>query len=404
MSPQLREEWRPTRPLDGLAVGPDKLYLVSDDQLTAMDRGSKRVQWEFTTPSGASLMHAPVFGSQALYVGTGAGALFRLESTTGRIDWRGTADHSFYAPPRVTDSRVYAGSHDGRIYAFAAADGTEKWRFDTGGGVSTTPAVTADTLYVGTDAEVVYGLDRVTGRREWRYGTRGAAHVDPVERNETLYAGDGSGRIYALDSATGGERATEQLANATCRGLTVSEDTVVVSAQNGLFGFDIGGNGSGLSSSGRWTSGFRQAWNRQFRHKTAPPVVADGTVYCATYDGSVVGIDLGSGETTWTFEAAGPVYMAPAIAGDDLYIGCDSGHLYQFSATDPGSDTVVYTPESESAPAGTETSDTGVYMGADADGTDRSTPINFCPACGADLQPFSDPAYCPTCGEALARE
>jgi outer membrane protein assembly factor BamB len=63
-------------------------------------------------------------------------------------------------------------------------------------------------------------------------------------------------------------------------------------------------------------------------------VVVDDTLYIGTMDGDLRALDIGTGETVWSFELRGEepanraIYGSPAVAGDALYIGGYDGILY----------------------------------------------------------------------------
>jgi len=94
----------------------------------------------------------------------------------------------------------------------------------------------------------------------------------------------------------------------------------------------------------QWTREFtprRQAWpsplnqylmqyDRQFE-----PVVIDGIMVLAFNDADkVVGIDVESGKTRWTFFTDGPVRLAPALWNGKAFVSCDDGFLYCINVKD----------------------------------------------------------------------
>lgn len=63
------------------------------------------------------------------------------------------------------------------------------------------------------------------------------------------------------------------------------------------------------------------------------PVVARGLLlYGSSSEDSVIALDAASGARRWSFQAEGPVRLAPAVAGDAVYAGSDDGCLYALDA------------------------------------------------------------------------
>ncbi|MCF7847245.1 MAG: PQQ-binding-like beta-propeller repeat protein, partial [Kiritimatiellales bacterium] len=94
----------------------------------------------------------------------------------------------------------------------------------------------------------------------------------------------------------------------------------------------------------QWSREFsprRQAWpsplnqylmqyDRQFE-----PVVMDGIMVLAFNDAyKVVGIDVDTGKTRWTYFTDGPVRLAPALWQGRAYISCDDGFLHCINVKD----------------------------------------------------------------------
>ena len=76
-----------------------------------------------------------------------------------------------------------------------------------------------------------------------------------------------------------------------------------------------------------WPSPLNQylmQYDRQFE-----PVVMDGVMVLAFNDADkVIGMDVESGKTLWTFFTDGPVRLAPALWEGKAYVSCDDGFLY----------------------------------------------------------------------------
>ncbi|MCH2181498.1 MAG: PQQ-binding-like beta-propeller repeat protein [Mariniblastus sp.] len=58
--------------------------------------------------------------------------------------------------------------------------------------------------------------------------------------------------------------------------------------------------------------------------------VSDGELlfFGSSSQDSLFALDLATGQPQWTFVANGPIRLAPTVAGDRLYFGCDDGYAY----------------------------------------------------------------------------
>src|SRR6266516_6410392 len=89
--------------------------------------------------------------SLGVYVGSGDGALYKLDAKNGALRWRfKTQGRTISAPAAGVDGVVYVGSSDGNVYALSTRSGALLWRFQTGGPVLASPVVSGDVAYVGS--------------------------------------------------------------------------------------------------------------------------------------------------------------------------------------------------------------------------------------------------------------
>jgi outer membrane protein assembly factor BamB len=63
-------------------------------------------------------------------------------------------------------------------------------------------------------------------------------------------------------------------------------------------------------------------------------VVKDSVFFGSSADDKVYCLDASSGEEKWSFFADGPVRLAPAVAGGNIYIGSDDGWVYCIDGED----------------------------------------------------------------------
>lgn len=80
-------------------------------------------------------------------------------------------------------------------------------------------------------------------------------------------------------------------------------------------------------------AGVELSWKKQLTDTELPtaPVVAGGLVFVADRSGAVQAFDE-QGNLVWKYLAAGPIYYAPAVAMDRVYVGAADGRVYALEA------------------------------------------------------------------------
>lgn len=75
--------------------------------------------------------------------------------------------------------------------------------------------------------------------------------------------------------------------------------------------------------------------NRQDFDHAFHVVGADDAIYLgSSSEDKVICLDAESGDLRWVFYTEGPVRLAPALHGGDLYVGSDDGYVYRLKASD----------------------------------------------------------------------
>ena len=163
-------------PYTSLFVGSIDGFVYSYEATT----GSR--QW--STQVGGQVVGAPAVTTDAVFVGTYAGRVKRLNGQTGLQEWVFPAQES--SPIGVLHGRtvydtdhmaLYVCSWDGYLYALHASDGHELWRFSPSGvhGQSSSrlysaPALSSDgqTVYASVADGSVFALETAGGSEIWR--------------------------------------------------------------------------------------------------------------------------------------------------------------------------------------------------------------------------------------------
>ena len=319
-----RLKWRvnlEASPVTAPVVVGDWVYIATNDsRLLALDAASGAVRWE--TPLGAPANGTPAVDDERLYVALPNKRLMALDRETGDVLWSFRAPGPLLWSPIVVNGAVYVVSAvEGRLTSVDAVTGEKLWQRDVGKGWSGSPVTwTGKWLVVATGDQIFY-FDVGTGENFFTYNVvSGRVVGTPAVLDGTTYVAVDIGAYVAVDigailvldidtdtRAPFWERPTRRIwGNLYVWGLAPRPP-----ASSGLmWGYFVG------------------------ESLIAPPAVTEEALYFGTRSGQVVALDLETREPRWTYQGAGAVLGAPAVAGDTLYVGAGD-HLYAIS-TDTG--------------------------------------------------------------------
>ncbi|MFC3477789.1 outer membrane protein assembly factor BamB family protein [Halobacterium litoreum] len=208
------------------------------------------------------------------------------------------------------------------------------------------PAVADGRVFVGSD-QFMWAFDAATGERAWRTDLDAMAHhFAPTYRDDTLYTvakdaggvnNGAPGYVRALNPADGGVRWETKLPATST--VAPDGDRLYVAAKAGGSGFVRALDRADGSEGWRF-----DVPDTPRSTITGTPAVADGTVYVpATHlanDGSKTGalyaLDPESGDVDWSVSTTAPLYVAPVVADDRVFVAARDGTIH---ALTPDGDT-----------------------------------------------------------------
>ncbi len=287
----------------------------------------------FVSVGGGSYAAAPQVG---VYVGSGDGAVYRLEAQNGKFLWRfQTQGRTIPAPVTVAAGRVYFGSTDGKVYALNAANGTTHWQFQTGASVISSPIVNGGVVYVGSSDGNVYALRAADGTKIWNYfaGQSGEnVSVGTVAVDQGVVYGSSSDEtshsyLFALDAGTGSELWRTRVNDQIFTNPQVVNDIIYIASSA------IAQQGGQVN-----TDSFVYAFNAKdgslkWRSLTvkdvilAAPTVVDGVVYFGSRDTNVYALNAHGGMLLWQRAVGRAVNVSPQVVDGVVYVGETSGMI-----------------------------------------------------------------------------
>ena len=333
------------------------LYVGSTDgRLYALDADSGSLLW--LAAAGASLVSSPAVAADLVFFVDRNNTFHAVSRSSGSPVWRKPTgedaplpwglegwDYLMASPVPVGDV-VLLPSGDGTLYAVESTTGAERWRYDTGARIRSTPAVADQVVYLGSGDGIVHALDLATGEGIWRFRTDGADYdaaefgfdrrqiqSSPVVLEDMVVVGSRDASLYALDPATGGRIWSFEDGSAWVVSTPAVRGDTIWSARSSSTAVRALSRQSGEELWMVQTGGF----------VFSSPVVADGTVYIGSGNGSLFALDAATGDTRWEFATGGAVFSTPVVSEGRVYFGSDDGSVYALqSGSGPSPRLAVY--------------------------------------------------------------
>jgi outer membrane protein assembly factor BamB len=254
-----------------------------------------------------------------------------LTATTGIERWRFSIDpilDSTLGGITVADGTVYAGTGMGALFALDASTGEPRWmsNLEANGEEDeimyvTAPAVAGGVLYVADD-ETLHAVDAATGEELWRL--RPNADHEWL-RTPTVVGGivylPGINDLYAVDAQSGEELWRFTTESSLGHGLAVVDGVIYLGTGSNDNTADIAYLYALDAESGR------ELWRFDTAGYVSIPVVADGTVYVGTgvegvrgkTGGAVLALAAPDGEELWSYPVGG-MATSPVVLGGRVYV------------------------------------------------------------------------------------
>ena len=232
--------------------------------------------------------------------------------------------------PVHANDRIYVAESSGEILAIDRASGNQIWRQNTKTHITGGPGAGNNLVTVGTGKAEVIALSADTGEILWRSRVTSEVLAAPKVAGNLILARTIDGKIFGLNAEDGKrmwvyERSVPAL---TLRGTSAP----VVSGDYVISGFDDGRLVAIELQSGKpvWETRIALGSGRSELERmvdiNAEPVIIDGLVYAATFQGRVAALDLNSGRILWTRDISS--YAGLCVDNNAVYITDDGSAVW----------------------------------------------------------------------------
>lgn len=290
--------------------------------------------WETGIGGGTNeqyLKLVPVYADEHIYAAESDGDVSAIDSETGREIWTQDVDIHITGGPGAGENLVLVGTGKADVIALSAENGDILWQSKVSSEVLAAPQIDSGIVVVRTIDGKLFGLNAEDGSRQWVYDRsvpaltlRGTS--TPVIANGLVIAGFDEGRLVAVELQSG--RLVWETRIALGTGRTDIERMVDIDAEpvivDGIiYVATFQGRVAALTADGG-----RIIWAREIP-SYAGINVDDRHVYISDDDSAVWALDRSNGNSVWKMEdLLARSVSAPALVGDVVVVGDLEGYLH----------------------------------------------------------------------------
>jgi outer membrane protein assembly factor BamB len=232
-------------------------------------------------------MLIPAIDGENIFAADTTGVVMSVNRSSGDVVWKKELDKPVSGAVGVGFGMVMVGTLKGEVIVLDESTGEEKWHARVTSEVLAAPSTNGDVVVVQTQDDRVVGFDAATGTQRWIYESTPAVLTlrgtgAPIVTNHLAIAGLSTGKVVALETSNGVPAWEQRVAIPQGR----SELDRVVDIDGGL-------------------------------------LLSGGTLYVATYQGRVAGLELESGRVLWQRDASS--YAGVAQGFGSVYVSLANG-------------------------------------------------------------------------------
>jgi outer membrane protein assembly factor BamB/orotate phosphoribosyltransferase len=292
----------------------------------------------------------PVVSGGLVFFGTDSGAFFARDIITGRAVWKyqvpfGDNGKYIFSTPVVYKGIIFFGAYDGNMYAFNKLNGKLEWVFLEADWIGSSPCVAEDLgfVFVGLEFGLVQKrgglvcLNAEDGSKVWEYRLPELTHASPSysKKFKVIACGSNDGVLYVLNAKTGKLLWSFKTNGEIKYAPSFSEEhnaVVVLGYDNIVFVLDI--------RSGKIISKYEMGFGGY-----STPLVIGEKVVCTSFDKFVHCFNLLTGQFMWKIDTGGRSFASPVLINGLVYVGSNSGKLFEINPKTGTVTGVFYTTE-----------------------------------------------------------
>ena len=328
-------------------VAGGRVYAMdSDAVVSAFDVATGRRLWRLET-QGRKDRSTNIGGGIAveagsLYASTGRAELLALDATSGKLKWRQPLGGPARSTPTIADGRIFVTTISQQLLALSATDGAHVWSFQASVAGTTmlgapAPAYTDGLVVAGFGSGDLAAVRAATGGVAWTDSIASAAGRTsladlsaitgmPVIDPPRVYATGLGGLLVAIDLRAG-RRLWEREVASSQTPWVAGEWMFILTADQQLAALSTGDGGVA------WLVELPRYANQN--KQTDPvrwlgPVLAGNRLLVVGTNARALWLSPANGDTLATVKLPAAASVAPIVAGGTAYLVTDDGSLLAF--------------------------------------------------------------------------
>src|SRR5690554_1526058 len=276
----------------GKKTGNEPMQLVDFDATVKLKKVWQR---DVRAGQGDGFTHlTPVIDGDEIYSVDHKGRVVALNRSTGKVLWQRKTKESISGGIGIEGGSLFIGNQGGELIAFSTDDGSENWRRQLSGEILSVPRSNGNVVAVQTMNGRLYALNAKTGDELWFYENSPPVLIlrgtpSPIVTDTAIYAGFSNGRLMSFNPQNG---------------LILWEQRIAIP--------------QGRSELERMVD------------IHASPVLRDGILFAAAYQGRVTALARGTGSAIWAQEMSTSEDIA--LFENRLFLSQTDGTVTAFNA------------------------------------------------------------------------
>jgi len=253
-------------------------------------------QWKVKTGYGKHNEYVtlqPAIANDRIITADIQGNVIAVDRTTGKNIWRALLEQGVSSGPVLRNQVVVLGTRKGKVIALSSMNGKALWTAEVSNEVLARPVLVGNKALIQTTDGKLYAFNLADGKLLWRYEHNNPSMIlrsggSPVVTHDKVIAGFADGRLVAVNLNNG-------------------ELLWVRTVAQPEGGTDV----------------------QRMVDIAATPVVANGVLYVASFQGQLAAINLSSGNLIWHHKVS--VYNDLAMDGNVIYASDSHSQLWAFN-------------------------------------------------------------------------
>ena len=274
-----------------------------------------------------------------LFVTSGLGVVEALDAQTGASVWRKRLATPMHSAPTISNGRLFAVSDDNELFAINAANGEVLWTYQ---GIvesarmltSPSPAVFEDVVIAPFASGELVAMRVQNGVVLWQDALSSSGRLTPLSSLNDIASGPVIADGYVIATAQSGVISAFDLRNGQ-RIWTQPAGALGYPWVAGDFVYTVTTGGevaclSKISGAVVWTrqlQAFKNEKKRKERIAWAGPLLVGDTLLTVSSRGVAVELNPYNGEINREYKIGDPVFVAPIVANQTVYILNDKAKL-----------------------------------------------------------------------------